>query len=276
MTDGLPSYLRPPVTEVVLAAAFSGTDALSVAHLGHFWFTELREDLPVLDEQPPYDPPVETFANPSPLSLSLQLLTKPPSPRLWARSADGAKLLQLQRGWMAFNWRDAPGSAEPYPRWNQVEGLFQKYYRKLNSFLAREGIGNPTPLQCEVTYINNIPSGAVWKTHGDLHEVLSVLNETFGFLGKPETTELTTSFLILDNEKRTRGRLHVSAQPAFQRTDNKPALVLTITGRGAAFDETEAGVLSFLQLAHEWVVKGFTAITTEAMHREWGIDENIS
>ncbi len=276
MTDGFPSYERPPVTEVVLAAAYSGADTLSVAHLGHFWFTELRQELPLLEEQSPYDPPIETFADPSPLSMTLQLLSRPPSPRLWARSADGTKLLQLQRGWIAFNWRDAPGSLEPYPRWNRVEELFLKYYRMLNAFLSREEIGLPLARQCEVTYINNIPSGPVWKNHGDLHNVLTLLSRPTGFLQEPETTALTTSFLMVDEDQRARGRLHVSAQPAFQRSDNQPALVLTITGRGNAFDESEDGVLSFLQLAHEWIVKGFTSVTTEAMHREWGIDERTS
>lgn len=33
------------------------------------------------------------------------------------------------------------------------------------------------------------------------------------------------------------------------------------------------GVLSFLDLAHENAVRMFVAVTTDKMHREWGLKE---
>jgi hypothetical protein len=126
------------------------------------------------------------------------------------------------------------------------------------------------PTQCEVTYINNIASGKVWSDHGDLHKVLSVLKEPSGFLEKAETTQLVTTFRMTDSTGVERGRLHIVAQPAFQVADHTPALVLTLTARGNPYDAEEGGVMSFMHLGHEWIVKGFTSVTTEAMHRVWG------
>lgn len=267
---GSPSYEHPPVNEVVLAVAFDGTPNLTVAHLGHFWSTRLREALPAVEEQAPYFPPVETFGAPEALTINLQLLSGPPSPRLWARSADGTKLVQLQRGWMAFNWRDAPGSSGEYPRWPSIEEQFLKYYRQLAEFLTNEDLGRPVPTQCEVTYINNIPSGGAWRDHSELYKVLSVLKAPAGFLERPETTQVVAAFRMTDSLGAARGRLHIVAQPAFQASDHSPALVLTLTARGNPYDPEEGGVMSFMRLGHEWVVNGFTSATTEAMHHEWG------
>lgn len=265
----LPSYGRPPVTEVVLAVAFAGVPALTIAHLGHFWFTELRAELPDIEEQAPYEPPIESMGAPAPPVLSFQFLGGLPSPRLWAKSPEGTRLLQMQRNWIAFNWRDAPASTEPYPRWQRVEEEFLRYFRQLRLFCDGQGLGTPVPIQCEVTYINSIRSGAGWSDHGDLHKVLSVLAPPHGFLDRPETTQFATAFRIRDNDANERGRLHVTAQPAFDVADNSPALVLTLVARGAPFSPTEEGLLSFLRLGHEWVVAGFTSVTTEPMQQEW-------
>lgn len=269
MSD-LPSYDRPPVTEVVLAVAFAEAPSLTVAHLGHFWFTELRAELPDIEEQPPYEPPIESLGAPAPAVLSFRFLAGPPSPRLWAKSADGTMLLQLQRNWIAFNWKDAPGSTQPYPRWAAIEERLLRYLRRLEEFCQREGLGSPVPIQVEVSYINSIGSGVQWHDHGDLHKVLTVVAPSQGLLAGAETTQLATAFRIRDEHDQVRGRLHVTAQPAFDVATNRPVLVLTLTARGAPHPATEDGVLSFLRLGHEWIVKGFTSLTTEPMHQEWG------
>jgi uncharacterized protein (TIGR04255 family) len=265
----LPSFEDPPVNEVALAVTFNSPPALTVAHLGHFWYAELRSELPEVEEQPPYLTPIESLGPATPAPISLELSARPPSPRLWARSTDGTKLIQLQRGWMAFNWRDAPGSSAAYPRWPRVEELFLRYFRLFRAFLDKEQLGRLEVTQCEVTYINNIKSDGVWHDHGELHRVLSLLKRPSGFLRHSETTQLATTFRLRDADGVDRGRLHVNAQPAFQVTDNSPALVLTLVARGAPYSPDDDGVLSFLRLGHQWVVEGFTSLTTNAMHKEW-------
>jgi len=267
MSD-LPSYNSPPVNEVVLAVAFADLPGLTIAHLGHLWFSEFRAELPLIEEQAPYDPPIESMGSPAPPVLSFQWRARPPSPRLWARSLDGSRLLQLQRGWMAFNWRH-DGSDTEYPRWPAVEKEFLRFFRALDDFGRREDLGAITPTQCEVTYINSIRSSKAWADHGDLHRVLSILAPPQGFLSRMDTTQMSTAVRIRDENAQDRGRLHITAQPAFDVEDNQPALVLTLTARGAPDPATEEGLLALLRLGHKWVVEGFTSVTTVPMHEEW-------
>jgi len=62
-------------------------------------------------------------------------------------------------------------------------------------------------------------------------------------------------------------------QPAFTVEDERPIYVLNMTARGAPLGDNLEGVLGFLDIGHEWVVRGFTAITSDVMHRVWGRDD---
>jgi hypothetical protein len=74
---------------------------------------------------------------------------------------------------------------------------------------------------------------------------------------------------MVDDGGTERGRLHVTVQPAFQTEDKAPALILTLVTRGAPIQEDEDGILQHLRLGHEWIVRGFTAVTTPEMHEQW-------
>ena len=87
---------------------------------------------------------------------------------------------------------------------------------------------------------------------------------------RPETLQLTTAFRLKDPGGGTdRGRVHVTAQPAFQREDNLPSIVLTLVARGEPAATDEGALLYFLRMGHEWIVRGFADLTTPAMHEEW-------
>lgn len=267
----LPSFAKPPVNEVVLSVAFDRPPGLSIAHLGDFWHQHLRSDFPQIEEQAPYHRPVEILGPPAPPAMNVQLMDRPPSPRLWAKSADGTRLVQLQADWFAFNWRDAPDSELEYPRWPAIENGFLTQLRRLAEYLRRQEFGEIVARQCEVTYINQIrPGGKVWSSHADLDRVLTLVGSPDGFLPRPETLQLTTAFRLKDPGGGTdRGRVHVTAQPAFQREDNLPIIVLTLVARGEPAATDEGGVLDFLRMGHEWIVRGFADLTTPAMHEEW-------
>lgn len=66
------------------------------------------------------------------------------------------------------------------------------------------------------------------------------------------------------------GRLTVSAQPAVRRSDKKPLIALTLTSRGRPIGAGISGVLTFFDLGREWIVRGFTDLTADEMHRMWG------
>jgi uncharacterized protein (TIGR04255 family) len=272
MSSPLPNFERPPVNEVVLAVTFDAPPQLKTTDLLFFWRTVLRGELPNLEEQGPFLPIIESAGPQEGPPVNLELLGAPPPPRLWARSTDGTRLLQLQPGWIAFNWRDTPESSRPYPRWPTVEREFWRYFELFVRFLSDEGICASTPpiTQCEVTYINRIDAGDAWQTHGDMDKVLNIVAAPHEFLPRPETEQVSLAFSMHEEGSGDRGRLHVVVQPAFLRADNAPVILLTLTARGRPPSADEEGARQFFGRGHEWVVRGFAAITTEGMHRVWG------
>jgi uncharacterized protein (TIGR04255 family) len=269
---GLPDFERPPVAEVVLACGFDAVDGLNTAALFQFGFQELNETFPNIEEQPPYFPTLEKFdgAGDEPL---VQLVTERPPSRLWYRNETGTRLVQLQRDWLACNWQNA-GGMDPYPRYPVVEAFFVDTLHQLGDFLSRRDLAPIRPTSCEVTYVNHIfPVAGIWSGHGELEHVLRIVGspDPAGFLPRPEGGQFQYRFVIPDSEGAPVGRLHVTAQPALRREDASPALLLTLTARGRPVDgEGEPGVLNFLRLGHEWVVRGFADVTTADMHQAWG------
>jgi uncharacterized protein (TIGR04255 family) len=267
----LPSFERPPVNEVVLSVSFDRPAGFGIAHLGDFWHRKLVSDLRDVEEQAPYQPPVEVLSShPAPPFMNLQMLATPPSPRLWAKSPDGTKLVQLQPNWFASNWRETAESKPPYPRWPVMEEFFLDYFHRFQDYLNEEGFGEVTPQQCEVSYINHIRPNPIWRDHSDIDKVLVLAGATAEFLPRPENLQLAAAYRIKTADGTDRGRLHVNAQPAFQREGNLPILVLTLVARGDSLSPDEDGMMEFFRLGHEWIVRGFAAITTPAMHEEWG------
>jgi hypothetical protein len=61
----------------------------------------------------------------------------------------------------------------------------------------------------------------------------------------------------------------VSLDPVFHIKDGTPRLRLSLTARGRPQQEGTAGVLQFLDLGREYVVRTFAAITTSEMHEVW-------
>lgn len=44
--------------------------------------------------------------------------------------------------------------------------------------------------------------------------------------------------------------------------------VLTLTARGKANEGCD--LMEFVDMAHEWIVRGFADVTTKDMQKEWG------
>lgn len=267
----LPSFRKPPVNEVVLSVAFDRPERLSTAHIGNFWHSQLRDELPSVQEQPPYNRPIEVLADPpAPQTLNFQLLTQPPAPRLWAQNGDGTRLVQVQPDWFAFNWRDLPDVDQEYVRWPTIESEFIKWFGQFQNYLTAEGLGSVVTRQCEVTYINQIrPVEGIWANHGQIDRITTLLGEAREFLPSAETSQLTVAYRMSDAQDQVRGRLHVTVQPTFRVEDNEPTVILTLMARGTPAEDTNEAIIEFMRLGHEWIVRAFAAITTEEMHGAW-------
>jgi hypothetical protein len=66
------------------------------------------------------------------------------------------------------------------------------------------------------------------------------------------------------------GRLYIEFKPAVRHDDGKRVIVLTLTARGAPASPKIVGVLDWFDLGREWIVRGFTDFTADAMHKQWG------
>jgi uncharacterized protein (TIGR04255 family) len=263
----------PPVTEVALSFGFLEVD-LHAGHIGRFW-DAVRDDFPVVEHQPPYAMPPEPLdLEPVAATPQIELLSGPPMPRVWLKNPTGTKLIQVQSNWFAFNWRKVAGDEE-YPRYPFVEGEFRRYANLFVEFIAAEGLGDIAVTQCEVTYVNHIAPPSADLSHVD--QVLSIVRPGSGrYLPVPQQVRHSSIYSVRVGDRPV-GRLHVSANPGFKKSDSQPIIQLSLTVRGYPHllgvdrTNTDDAVVAFLRLGREWIVNGFYDVTTAEMHRKWGL-----
>ena len=266
MTDSIVSFSSPPVVEVVAGVTFDGLSADASVLLGAYWKEHLRSRFPNLQYQPTYSPPDEQFPSGS-RALSLNLIAGPQPARLWAQSNDGQELLQLQPGWFACNWRKVQPDDE-YDRWGSRRAAFEQHFSDLCGYLANEGAGQPKVRQCEVTYINHIRSSSRWSSHADFAKIFSGVQPSIT-PSRVEQISAQAQF-IMDNEAGAFGRLYTKILPAFDIDGQSPLYVFELTARGAPQGDGIDGALGFLDRGREVIDLTFLAMTTSAMHEEWG------
>jgi len=271
-TAPLPDYAKPPLIEVVLSIQFDALQGLGFSQLGLLW-AEYKGRFPKTEEHPPLPPVTETFGLrlDQKVDVTFEMLEAPPAPRLWFMTDTGDKLIQVQKDRFIHNWRKL-GEDHEYPRYTHVREVFVTELNAFQDFLRREKIGEFVPNQCEVTYVNHLECGFGWERHGQVDKAIAVWSSHLSddFLPEPENVKFAVRYVIQDDQGNAAGRLHVSLQPANRLTDRKAIIALELTARGRPLKEGIEGALQFLDLGHEWIVRGFTSITTTEMHEIWG------
>lgn len=270
MGAGLPDFSDPPVVEVALGVQFEPLELRS-AHIG-LWWQKIRDRFPRIEEQAPLDPAIERFGVPRArvAKLRFEMTTKPPVPRSWFLNEEGTELIQLQPDRFVHNWRK-DGKDTPYPRYERVRDTFEKELREFEAFLGAEGLGRVVANQCEVTYVNHVMAGRGWDHLGQLDMLLRLFArpEPSAFLPAPEEARVSAHYVI-PGAHGPIGRLHIAAEPAYRTEDDQPMYVLKLIARGEPEGEGIDGVLAFLDVGREWVVRGFADVTTAQMHNLWG------
>jgi len=268
----LPDFGAPPVTEVALGVQFNSLDRLLALHLGIIW-AEFKDSYPELEEHPPLDPVFETFAEkgsrmPIP-RLRLELLATVPTPRVFFINRAKTELLQVQRDRFHHNWRKV-GEGDAYPRFERMLETFEDGYRKLESVLIREKLGSIEPNQCEVTYINQIslppgqsPFKAFERLFGSFTKAL-VLSD----LREPDDARFLLRYIIRDQGGAPAGRLIITAEPAW-KLDGTNIVQFALVARGKPLSADLAEVSGFLQIGRSHIVRAFTELTSEEMHKIW-------
>ena len=253
--------------ETVLGVSFLEVPQLTSTQIVRFWSQYLVSELPDDEERAPYNVPVERFPPlPPDGGFSVRMHTEPPSPRFLFSS--GNRLAQIQSDWFAYNWRKTTARPD-YERYEAGRARFASYLAQFRDFLLGELEATLQPVQCEITYVNHVTVPGLVSGEGPLGTVLRDVQPGGGeYLPQPHFAEFASRYDV--QADGVRGRLHVSARTAVDHESDAPRVVLTLTVRGAPDSDDISGVLRFLDCGREWIVRGFTDLTTTQMHKRWG------
>lgn len=268
------SFVHPPVSEVVFAVQFTG-DAIDLEVLGGL-ATQVKARFPLREQHPPLFPMSEDFGVAA-QGPQIVFKTEPELPRTWFVTEDGVRLVQAQADRFAFNWRRRTPDQQ-YPRYKALRDEFIKH---LEAVIKAVTAVNPSAVPmnvCELTYVNElaVSESQPRSSHPPLGRFLRALGPLGGpeFLPEAEDARLQARWQIpAEAGDAPRGRLYASAEPAYRRNTNVPIYLLTMTARmvGAIVDAPAAFAL--LDVAHDWIVRGFKDLTTAEMHGIWQLEE---
>ncbi len=267
----LPDYANPPVVETILGVQFEPLPDFRNAHLGAFWKTLNQNEWPKVADAPPLESQVERFSEQMEwgrMAFQFKLAQDMPN-RLQVSNKDGDRMIQVQNGRLHFNWLGKAGG--PYPHYGPVRDGFDWLLGQFSDYIAREKLGDLRPNQWEVTYLNHIPKGTVWKTVADWH-FFSPLGAVPSVSELIEAESFGGEWHYIIPEKR--GRLHVRWQHS-QRQEPKleEIIVLNLTARGPVEDE-KAGLtaaLTGLDLGHDVIVRSFKDFMSKDASDYWGL-----
>lgn len=261
-----PNFRRPPVAEVALSVQFDPLPGLRVVDLGDVWH-EFADEYPLVEEHPPLAPMVIGQAFPP---FQIKLAEAAEKPRLWFLDKNQTRLVQFQQDRLTVNWRRL--SDEPYPRYDDtIRPMLVDAWTRLERAADSVAGVELVPNMCEALYLNPIESGEVWQRPGELGLVLTPWSgdTSDDFLPEPSQVRFEAEYPL----PRGDGVLVVTVTPVRRVDDDRSVLMLQLIGRGRPEGPGFEGALQFLDLAHEWIVRGFKSITTLEMHRVWGIQD---
>jgi uncharacterized protein (TIGR04255 family) len=265
---GLPRFEKPPVIETVLGVHFRPLEKFTSAHQGLLWERCFRVSFPMLEERPPVEEVRERFGEDrlAPPTVRWQVFDRPPAPRLWAASASGEHVLQIQKNGLFANWLRKDGEAAylPYAERRQE---FSRQLSQVEEFFRKEEIGQLEPTSWSVTYINHIDYEGPSHAGPAAARTLTVWANQFSDDWLPVTDKVVLDFAfpMPDNA----GRLNVNLKPAVVLSDKRQVLRLDLTARGEVKTKNVASALAGIDLGHEWIVRGFASLTRPEMHQAW-------
>ncbi|WIT13844.1 TIGR04255 family protein [Paucibacter sediminis] len=249
------TFAKPPINEVVLGQIFSTRSDLLVPHFGRFWeeladaYPKVSHAPPIVDDQqsePPIDPSTGAYL-----------------PRVWFRSADETRLVQLQQDRLHFNWRQTNTGPAEYPRFpaikaefDRVAGLFSRYVEK--------ALGQPlSNSRLELSYINIIPlKEAKIAGVGEFDNVLKCFKWGVGTTALPAPKRFSSNYFF---EIDPGTSLTVRINTAKRISDDSDVLKMELVAREIPNVKPRD---QWIEDAHQLIVKSFKELTTEKMHQE--------
>ena len=253
-SSALPSYRKPPVDEVIGGLQFQPLDKLRIPHIGLLW-EKFRKDYPNIQ----HAPPIASDKG----DLLIDQTTGFPIQRVWFISASDDQLVQFQLDRFYFNWRRRKAD---YPRYSNMIKHFEITLNTIRTFFKEFEIGELNPIEYELNYINHIPKGEGWETIEDLPKIFSDfiwIHRKERFLPNPVNVKWQMEFPLPEKM----GRLLVTLNRAIRNEDKVPLFVLELRAKGLDESTNINTFQKWFNIAHEWIVRGFTDITAPEVHQ---------
>jgi len=256
--DGLPSFDRPPVTEVVCGFVFEPLQGFLLPHAGVYW-EAIRREFP-------------ECAHAAPLGIDgspgwQDEATGLPLPRLWFISEDKRELLQLQGDCFYFNWRRRD-EHDVYPRFSAVFDGFKQQLAVFLRFLEEQKLPAPVITGCDLTYVNHIPQDVGWNSVEDLSAVFRDFrweSDTSRFLPTPRAVSWSNQFVIPEG-----GILTSNGSIVKRVRDQLPVVKFEMQAKVKTNGGAPDAHLGWFDVAHKWIVNGFVDLTrSEIQQKAW-------
>lgn len=254
----LPSYKKPPVNEVICGMRYQTPTNIWIPHIGILW-SKFRQEYPNIQHANPiFSSPLEDLATGLPL------------PRIWFINEQDDQLIQFQFDRFYYNWRRRNDN---YPRYPHVITKFKQTLDLINAFFDENGFGQVLPLEMELSYINHIPQGEGWEKFEDIQNLFTDFkweSRTGRFLPNPIKIKWTAIFQFPDEK----GLLTVNIKEAKRMSDKVPLIVFELIAKKTCETTIKQDeIYSWYDLAHEWIVRGFTDLTSPKVQKDvWEIE----
>jgi uncharacterized protein (TIGR04255 family) len=176
------------------------------------------------------------------------------------------KVIQIQNTRFLYNWRKRESVS---PRFHDLYPQFISHLAGFRDFLGAASLADVEPNQWEVTYINHINRGGLWRTPDDWYRIFpGLIPPPTSMPGtKLEREAGEVSFQLLPE----RGRLHLQFSSGRSTDDGSDVLALHLTARGPVKrDDPTLNLQSGMELGHHVLVDAFTSIASDSALKYWG------
>lgn len=261
-----PKFRQPPVVEVVLGVQFEPLKGFRDAHAGVFWATHLGrggDSWPKVRVAPSLRSSFERFGPEQQWGAVPPFEIRPgdqPNRTQFLNQAED-RMIQVQDTRFHYNWLKKDGD---YPSYDRLLPEFQREWASFRAFWVDEGQGEIKQNQWEITYVNHLPAGSLWRPGDDWSSLLPWVQSPASNMVAFDAVGGTWRLVIGEDK----GRLHVKVSRA-RHPDKGDLLVLDLTARGPL--EPEGGSLDDgLRLGHDAIVFSFVEMTSERAQEKWG------
>lgn len=265
--ENRPEFAEPPVVEMALAVELEwaiGFRAVDLGSVAAAW----ADQLPAVKE-------LETLPlmlDPSPNLDDVELMLMEDinrTPRLWLQNEAGSRVVQIQQNRLTVNWRKQASEDDAYPRYEAIRGYLSDAWDRLSAVVASLGHDMPQPLLCEVLYVNHIGPLHGWRSVADTSSLVSLWNDTASrdFLPDKHHASFSLHMHLPDLPESKFGWLNFDGFTAD--LDDAQMLIFNVISRGDPLSDDFEGALGFMDIAHEWAVRGFASVTTPRAHELW-------